>query len=110
MRCSLHAEALAEYRQSTLYYAARGRRLGEAFATEVEALIAAIQTAPRARAANQRGVRHRLLKHFSHAIQYVIEKDAASGGEEIIVIYAIRHTRQDQEGWLHRLPPGAADV
>ncbi len=74
MRCSLHAEALAEYQQAALYYAARASNLGEAFATEVETAISAIQTAPRARAANERGVRRYLLRRFPYGSTTSLKK------------------------------------
>jgi toxin ParE1/3/4 len=105
MRCSLHREALAEYREATLYYGRRSQGLAEAFAAQIEAAIAAIQTAPRTRAANPPGTRRYLVRRFPYIIHFMIEQDPRRSGEELIVIYAIRHSRRNQNYWLHRLPP-----
>jgi toxin ParE1/3/4 len=104
MKCSLHGEAFNEYREAALYYGDRARGLGEAFTTEVEAAIIFIQTSPQTRAASKRGVRRYLLRRFPYVIHYVVEQ-SVSGGEELVVIYAVRHSRRNPNYWLHRLPP-----
>ena len=96
MKCSLHAGALAEYRQAVLYYGGRAASLGEAFIKEVEAIVATIQNSPRSRAANERGVRRHLLKRFPYVVHYTIEQTKVGDNEEVAVIYAVRHARRDQ--------------
>ncbi|MBV9657621.1 MAG: type II toxin-antitoxin system RelE/ParE family toxin [Verrucomicrobia bacterium] len=88
-----------------LYYAGRAPGLAEAFTAEVEGAIASIQTSPRARAANARGTRRFLLRRFPYGVHYGIEQGSALEGEELIVIYAVRHTRRDPDSWQHRVPP-----
>ena len=109
MKCSLHEEAFAEYREAALYYGERARGLGEAFTAEVEAAIVSVQTSPQARAADERGVRRYLLRRFPYVIHYVVEQ-GVSGGEEFVVIYAVRHSRRDPNYWEHRLPPSAGNA
>lgn len=110
MKCSLHSEALVEYRQGALFYADRARGLGEAFVSEVEKALDTIRASPRSRSANQRGVRRHALRRFPYLLHYVIEHEETVHKEEFILIYAIRHTRQDND-WLKRIseaPPNTS--
>ena len=84
MTWKFHPEALAEYREATLYYAQRDPALALRFVETVEDAIRRIREAPERRRVLDEDVRRCLTRVFPYGALYTIEP-------EDILIVAVMH-------------------
>ena len=102
MTFRFHVQAREEYRRAALYYTERSPRLGTEFVTRLEQTLASVQRFPFARhALNPSDMRQALLRQFPYKLVYAVEQDSA--GRDLLVIYAVAHTRRKPGYWNERL-------
>ena len=96
MHYKFHPEALAEYREATLWYTNRERPVGAKFVTAIEEAIQRVVEAPSRWRVVDEDVRRCLTHVFPYAILYTIEAD-------FILIVAVMHCSREPEYWQLRL-------
>ncbi len=96
MTYSFHPEALAEFKEATIYYSEKSPSLASAFFTEVENAIEKIVENPNLYGVIDEDVRRCLTKRFPYGILYSIE-------DNYILILAVMHCSREPSYWKHRL-------
>jgi len=91
-----HPEALAEFKEATLYYSEKSPSLAFAFYSEVKHAIERIVENPLLYRMVDEDVRRCLTKRFPYAILYTIE-------DYYILILAVMHCSREPSYWKHRL-------
>jgi plasmid stabilization system protein ParE len=91
----VHPSAQAEYEGAVAWYVKRSTRVGQRFASEVEAAIEAIQRHPESFARLDETHRCYLLHRFPYYVAYRQKPG-------LIEVVAIRHASQDQDAWKDR--------
>jgi toxin ParE1/3/4 len=95
MNVWFHPDALAEYIDSLGYYETAQEGLGDRFACEVEAAVAAVCRNPDTWRKVDGDVRRFLCPHFPFGIYYTIESDE-------IKVWAVMHLRRKPGYWKSR--------
>ncbi|MBI2883932.1 MAG: type II toxin-antitoxin system RelE/ParE family toxin [Candidatus Methylomirabilis oxyfera] len=96
MRWDFHPEALEEYREATLYYAARDPALALRFIEAVEDAIRRILESPERLRVLDEDVRRCLTHVFPYGVLYTIEP-------EYILIVAVMHCSREPGYWQRRV-------
>ena len=96
MTYSFHPEALAEFKEATIYYSEKSPSLASVFFTEVENAIEKIVENPNLYGVIDEDVRRCLTKRFPYGILYSIE-------DNYILILAVMHCSREPSYWKHRL-------
>lgn len=96
MTSVFHPEARDEFRAAVEYYNEAETGLGVDFAGEVEAAVGLIEAFPNSWTEVAFGIRRCLVRRYPFALLYGIECD-------MVVIYAVMHTRRDPDYWKSRL-------
>lgn len=96
MKWDFHPEALEEYREATLYYAARDPTLALRFVESVEDAIRRILESPERWRVLGEDVRRCLTHVFPYGVLYTIES-------EFILIVAVMHCSRKPGYWKRRV-------
>src|SRR4051794_27172292 len=96
MRWEIHPEALQEYQEATLYYAARGSTLTLRFVEAIEDAIQRIVEAPLAWPALDDDVRRCLTRRFPYGVLYTVDAD-------LVLIVAVMHGHREPGYWRGRI-------
>lgn len=96
MRYKFHPEALEEFRQASLHYAAREPALALRFVEAVEEAIRRILEAPERWRVLDEDVRRCLTHIFPYGILYTIEP-------KFILIVAVMHCSREPGYWKRRV-------
>lgn len=91
-----HPDAALEFEEAVRYYQARGRLLGDRFATEVRIAIRHILETPDRWRVLEEDVRRCLVRVFPYSVLYTIEPD-------FILIVAVMHGKRQPGYWRYRL-------
>lgn len=93
---SFHPDALAEFKEATIYYSEKSPLLATAFYTEVENAIEKVVENPFLYRVVNEDVRRCLTRRFPYAILYTIEA-------HYILILAVMHCSREPSYWEKRL-------
>ncbi len=96
MTVSFHPEAAQEFEEAVRYYQARGRVLGDRFASEVRAAIRKILEHPERWRVLAGDIRRCLVRVFPYRVLYTIEADC-------ILVVAVMHSKREPGYWKRRL-------
>ena len=94
-------EALLEYEESALYYAAIDKHLAGTFVSQIESAIRRMQRNPSAHAVVAENVRRCLVKRFPFGIYFLIEDDQ-------MLIVAVMHMSRKPNYWKDRVSEGSS--
>ena len=97
MNSAFHPEAKEEFLAAIEFYNESVPGLGVEFAAEIEAAVDRIESFPRMWPEVSFEIHRCLVRRFPYALLYAIEK-------ELIMIYAVMHTKRDPDYWKHRRP------
>ena len=95
MKFGFHPEALAEYKEAALYYAASQAGLEQRFIVAVEHAVQQITESPERWRIVDADIRRCLTKVFPYAVLYTIESD-------YILIIAVMHCHREPGYWCNR--------
>jgi len=96
MRHVFHPDAALEFEQEVRYYRARGRVLGDRFASEVRFAIRRILETPERWRVLEDDVRRCVVRMFPFSVLYTIEPD-------FILIVAVMHAKRQPGYWKYRV-------
>jgi len=96
MRHEFHPEALAEYEEAALYYAARDPELARRFVASVEDALERILHSPDRWRVIDEDVRRCLTRVFPYGVLYTIEA-------AFVLIVAVAHCSREPGYWKGRL-------
>jgi len=96
MRYVFHKEALAEYEEAAIYYAAIDPQLALRFVDAVEHAIDLVVETPLRWLDIDDGIRRCLTRVFPYALLYSIEAD-------YLLIVAVMHCSREPGYWKHRI-------
>lgn len=91
-----HPDAVLEFEEAVRYYRARGRVLGDRFASEVRFAIRRILDTPERWRVLEDDVRRCVVRVFPYSVLYTMEPD-------YILIVAIMHGKRQPGYWRYRL-------
>lgn len=96
MRVEYHPEALAEFRETAIYYEKKQHGLGARFVAAVDSAVTHIADSSLAWRVVEGEVRRYLTKVFPYAVLYSIEDD-------YILIVAVMHCHREPGYWRDRV-------
>ena len=96
VRVELLPEAVAEFREARVWYAARDAGVGERFSAAIDSAIEGIADAPDRWSAFEHGTRRYVLRAFPYVVIYRVFPDR-------VQVVAFHHARRRPGGWVGRL-------